>query len=208
MDRFRKLKYRFAGAHVCVAGNGPSIKLIQNKIAPLTATVNSGLPYFNRIGLGVDLLWIQDRRMMVQKRNLVQPYISDIPFVLYNDEISFFENKSNDQFYPIAMRDYIGFSRDLDIGIFHGFNAVFGLLQILSYLEVSKISLYGVGLNYSAREPRFYQKVRSFDVDLHRASEQVSLLREALDKLGQDGVEIEILGESRLNNATLSTFRL
>lgn len=208
LDRFHKLKQKFSNNHVCVAGNGPTLKLLKDKVAPLTATVNSGLPYFKEIGLGVDLFWVQDLRVMVEKLHLVRPYISDIPFIIYNDDISFFQNKSDDQFYPIRMLDYVGFSHNINIGIFHGYNAIFGLLQILAYLEVSKITLYGVGLNYSAQQPRFYQTQRSFDVDLHRASEQVSLMREALDKVSQNGIEIEIIGDSRLRNSTPSSLVL
>lgn len=205
MDRFQKIREKFSGQHVCVAGNGPSLKLLDRKVAPLIATVNSGLPYFSKIGVDVDLFWVQDRRMLVEKREMVRSYIDHIPFIMYNEDISFFENKSDDRFFPVKMHDYIGFSRNPELGIFHGYNAVFGLLQILAYLDVGKISLYGVGLNYSAQQPRFYQTQRSFDVDLHRASEQVALMREALDKLSQDGVEIEIIGESRLKNAVYSS---
>ena len=205
MDRFHKVRKKFSGQHVCVAGNGPSLKLLDKKIAPLTATVNSGLPYFAKIGVDVDLVWVQDRRMLVEKVEMVRPYIDRVPFIFYNEDISFFENKSDDRFFPIKMNDYVGFSRNPEIGVFHGYNAVFGLLQVLAHLKVGKISLYGVGLNYSAQQPRFYQTQRSFDVDLHRASEQVALMREALDKLSADGVEIEIFGESRLNNAVISS---
>ena len=198
------LKDKFCDRHVVLAGNGPSLDLLtQSKLkGKLVATVNSGLPFFYRNKMKVDLFWVQDLRMTIGKIDYVRPYLKNVDFVLYNEQISYFSGMESDRYIPVTMLGYVGFSLNLEMGIFHGYNASYGLLQILVILGVKKISLYGVGLNYSASNPRFYQKTRGLDVDLHRASDQVAIMRSALTVLANNGVEVEIVGGSMLDRAT------
>lgn len=196
------LTRKFRGQHVCVAGNGPTLSLFSPNNKGLVATVNSGLGYFDSIKRSVDLFWVQDRRMMVDKKHLVEPYLKNVKHVMYNDDISYFGIQNNDNFTPVRMLGYKGFSKDIEFGIFHGYTAIFGLLQILYCLEVGSIAIYGVGLNYFSGDPRFYQKERGIDVDLNRASEQVSMVRLALRQFDEAGIGVDIIGPSMLTRAS------
>jgi hypothetical protein len=204
VNGFDDLRDAFAGQHVCVAGNGPTLSMLQDRIAPRIATVNSGLGYFAETDFKPDLFWVQDLRMMKDKAGMVTPYLDHVPFVLHNAEIAWFAANPQPRFQPVRMLGYTGFSRDIRIGAFHGYNAVYGLLQILAWSRVAHVTLCGVGLNYFASQPRFYQSRRKLDVDLHRASEQVHLMARAITALRCDGIGVDILGPSLLLHANLA----
>jgi hypothetical protein len=196
------LSEKFRGKHVCVAGNGPTLNLFDQRAEGLVATVNSGLGYFDKIRRPVDLFWVQDRRMLIDKKDLVEPFLKNVHHVMFNDDISYFRIQNKTSYIPVRMLGYKGFSKDIELGLFHGYTAVFGLLQILYCMKVSSISLYGVGLNYFSGDPRFYQKERGIDVDLNRASEQVSMVRLALRQYEEAGIGVEIVGQSLLTRAS------
>ena len=187
-----------------MAGNGPSLRLLETRPEGPLCTVNAGLSYFYELGWEVDLHWIQDRRMMTEKPELVEPYLELAKIIAYNSEISYFRESTISSTMPIHMLGYKGFSKEPGIGVFHGYTAIYGLLQILYYCKPAKLSLYGVGLNYFSNETRFYQSTRGVDVDLHRANEQVKLVSEAIRQFEFIGIPVDVVGASMLKRASYS----
>lgn len=190
------------GKEVVVAGNGPSIRMLSTKPAGPVCTVNAGLSFFSERGWPVALHWIQDRRIMVEKAHLVEPFLDTAQTIAYNSEIGYFRRMRSDWLLPIQMIGYSGFSKEPKVGVFHGYTAIYGLLQLLYYCDVAKLVIYGVGLNYFAENTRFYQHSRGLDVDLHRSNEQVRMVAKGLERFEAAGVAVEIVGPSMLKRAS------
>jgi hypothetical protein len=169
-----------------------------------------------------DLVWVQDERFLPRRAETLLPHLEAsrpsgaggaaqnqrpvrrAPLLAVNERLlAQLPPGIARQAIGFRMLGYEGFSRDPRIGVFHGYNAIFGLLQLLAAAGASSLELYGVPMLYWSTETRFDQAKRGVDVDLHRASDQVALTAWAIDLLRKDDISITVHGESALKRATL-----
>lgn len=200
-DKLYALRDLIKGSRVIIAGNGPSLRLFDPSTEGVICTVNAGLCFFEQIQRSVDLYWVQDRRMLIDKKHLVLPYLHMPKFIAFNSDIRSLHFHKAGNSIPVNMLGNFGFSKEPEIGVFHGFNAVYGLIQLVFGLQASEIILYGVDLKYFSTETRFYQSKRGFDVDLHRSNEQVYLMSKAIQNIRRSGVNVTVVGNSMLHHS-------
>jgi hypothetical protein len=200
-----RLRDHLAGSSVDLVGNGPTASEWRPRPSVRVVTVNAGLKLMAEHDAMADLYWVQDERFIATKPESLLPYLSRTRFFAANADVAHQAGIVDDRLIPIRMLDYETFSRDPRIGLGHGYNVIFGALQILRWCGVRRIDVFGVGLRYWSTDTRFDQRVRGFDVDLHRSGDQVRLVRHALDIVEADGIEIQIHGASALSVARTAT---
>lgn len=196
------LRQRFAGADVDIVGNGPTV----TEWTPSerrVATVNAGMSLLAAQHTRADLYWVQDERFITTKGATLLPHLDLIDHFAANSHIIDLVPQEYRHRVPVRMLGVVEWSRDPRLGVNHGFNVVYGLLQLLSWCRVSSVHLWGVGMRYWSSNPRYHQSTRGSDVDLHRSAEQVILVSRALEILRSEGIEVVIHGPSALNDAIL-----
>ncbi|MEE9964272.1 MAG: hypothetical protein K4304_04160 [Propionicimonas sp.] len=194
-----QLRERFTGAEVDVLGNGPTVAAWTPGDRAI-ATVNAGMPLVASHEAKADLYWVQDERFIATKGPSLLPYVHLIDFFAANARIIDLVPPDYGHRVPVRMMGDVDWSRDPRLGVNHGYNVVFGLLQLLSWCRVRSVHLWGVGMRYWSTNPRYHQSTRGADVDLHRSAEQVILVNRALDILRSEGVEVEVHGPSALTD--------
>lgn len=193
------LRHRFAGADVDVLGNGPTV----TEWTPgerAIATVNAGMPLVAQQQQRADLYWVQDERFLTTKGATLLPHLHLIDYFAANARVIDQVPPEYGHRIPVRMLGDADWSRDPRLGVNHGYNVVFGLLQLLSWCQVRSVHLWGVGMRYWSTNPRYHQSTRGADVDLHRSAEQVILVARALEILRSEGVEVAVHGPSALTD--------
>ncbi|MDR1426852.1 MAG: hypothetical protein LBJ08_03735 [Bifidobacteriaceae bacterium] len=205
---FSLVRGAIEGRDVIVLGNGPTVRMWSGTVPDggAIATVNAGLTLLAELGGRADLVWVQDERFLPRRARTLLPHLSRAGQLVLNERLL-------PQLPPAAARAAVGlrmlgnegFSRDPQMGVFHGYNAVFGLLQVLAGAGAGarRIDLFGVPLLYWSTDTRFDQAKRGADVDLHRASDQVALLTWAIGLVRESGIAVTVHGGSALTRATL-----
>lgn len=200
MNSYDTCKETFSGCSVLLVGNGPSAQNIDSlaKSYDRIATVNAGLSLLDKDSVKADLLWIQDGRMLIEKLDKVLPYITSKLLLCMPQHGKL---PSNCKLGPVLRFQHLGnsgFSRDPRIGVFTGYNALYGLIQLLAWCEPKKIGIIGMDLDYGRNNPRAYQTKRGFDVDLHVNDQQIAHSLRAVKILKLCGIDIEIHAKSLL----------
>lgn len=200
MSPFDKCRELFSDRSVLLVGNGPSARDLKSlaRSYDRVATVNAGLFMLNEEGIRADLLWIQDGRMLIEKKDRFLPYLDkEIIFCLSQHAVTPIRmNPSN--FLRFQHLGNIGFSLDPRIGIFTGYSALYGLTQLAAWCRPQKVGIVGMDLDYGRNTPRAYQTKRGFDVDLHVNDKQISCALQAASILESRGIEVEICRKSNL----------
>ena len=207
LDAFGKCKSTFSGKTVLLVGNGPSAKDLANlaRSYDRIATVNAGLYILAQEGLQASFLWIQDGRVFKDKSDKVMPYLNPqvqvglpvhgrTPPELLNRPLLRFNNLGNH-----------GFSRDPRIGIFTGYTALYGLMQLLCWCRPTKMGFIGMDLDYSFDNTRACQKKRGLDVDLHVNDLQISYTLNGLETLKSQSIVTQIHSKSNVLSVATTT---
>lgn len=193
------LRHRFTGADVDVLGNGPTVTDWTPGERTI-ATVNAGMPLLAQLHRRADLYWVQDERFLAAKGATLLPHLHLIDYFAANARVIDQVPPDYRHRIPVRMLGDADWSRDPRLGVNHGYNVVFGLLQLLSWCQVRSVHLWGVGMRYWSTNPRYHQSTRGADVDLHRSAEQVILVARALQILRSEGVEVVVHGPSALTD--------
>ncbi|MDR2253886.1 MAG: hypothetical protein LBD97_08550 [Bifidobacteriaceae bacterium] len=194
------------GREIILLGNGPTVTDWDGTVGAgqAVATVNAGLSLLARMDRQAHLTWIQDERFLRRRSSTLLPHIARAGALVVNERIiPQLPPNVGRRAIGVRMLGYVGFSRDPRIGVFHGYNAVHGILQILAWARVRSVQLWGVPLLYWSTNTRFDQAKRGSDVDLHRASDQVSVTLRGIETVRQMGVEVTIHSDSALSRAVL-----
>lgn len=197
---------RFQGRSVDLLGNGPSVTAWQpeGENARAVVTVNAGLKYLAQVGGHADLLWLQDERFLVNKAEALLLYRDKVDMVGISNAIApQVPTDLKSRTLSLPMLGYQGFSYYPPLGLFHGYNVIYGALQLLAWCDIRELKVYGVGLDYWSMSPRFDQTQRGGDVDLHRAADQVYWIRHGISVLESQGVPVEVIGDSFLNRSAI-----
>jgi hypothetical protein len=198
---FAVVRQALGGRDVVLLGNGPTARDWDGVLpgGGALVTVNSGLKLLAERGLTADLLWIQDERFVPAKAAALLPLADRARLLAVNERIvPQLPPDLQRRAIGLRMLGYSGFSLAPPVGVCHGYNVVYGALQLLLGAGVRRIDLHGVGMLYWSTATRFDQATRGADVDLHRASDQVALLSRAIATVRRSGVEVQVHGPSAL----------
>lgn len=197
---------RFQGRSIDLLGNGPSVAAWQpgSESDRAVVTVNAGLKYLAQVGGHAQLLWLQDERFLVNKAETLLLHRDAVDLVGISSAIApQVPTDLKARTLSIPMLGYEGFSYYPPLGLFHGYNVIYGALQLLAWCNIRDLKIYGVGLDYWSMSPRFDQTQRGGDVDLHRAADQVYWIRHAISVLEAQGVPVEVIGDSFLSRSAI-----
>lgn len=200
MTLFDTCKEVFSGRSVLLVGNGPSAKNVKklSRSYDKIATVNAGLYLLDKEKLKTDLLWIQDGRMLVEKQDKVLPYLKPDCLLCLPRHCTPPKNRTPESVLRFEHLGNKGFSKDPRIGVFTGYTALYGLMQLVAWCEPKRVGIIGMDLDYGRNNPRAYQTKRGFDVDLQVSDAQITHSLAAVDILRAQGIDVEIHARSIL----------
>ena len=200
-----RCKDAFYGQSVLLIGNGPSARNLSSLVGSYdkVVTVNAGLSILKKEEVAADLLWIQDSRMLIDKPDMVIPYLKPDIWLCVPRHGRLPTNLKSNFVMRVSHLGNSGFSRDPRIGVFTGYNALYGLTQLMAWCEPKKLGFVGIDMDYSLKNPRAYQSKRGFDVDLHVNDLQISHALKSFRFLGDLGVGVEIHAISPLLSRSL-----
>lgn len=160
--------------------------------------LNASLKFFESSTLVADFLWIQDLRFFQKKEALFLPSLESAKHLFFSSDAKSLENITNlnrDIFWNNPL-GHIGFSTDITVGFYHGYNSAFGALQLVYFFKPKKVTLIGVELSYSLVYNRYYNQHIDFDYDFHVLEKGLFLTNFAKEQFQNMGIEFTIENEN------------
>lgn len=179
---------------VRIIGNAPSApEGITSDFKGVYIGLNSAPQAFLLKGIHCDICWVQDWRFFIQKRDHLTAASAEISkTTLYTlDNIDIFGTKFKERI-VIPRLGRFGFSYDPQVGVFEGYTAAYGALQLAQMFSPGTIELYGVDFSYGLTQARFYQAQAGWDLDLHVHGKQIQNVRYAIRELANVGIGVSI----------------
>ena len=178
---------------VRIIGNAPTAADgMDPKFKGVYLGVNSAPLLFKARGMRCDHLWIQDWRFIDEKGHMFKEAGVDL-----NDSHLYVCSYFRRALVPYRQVSFVrslgrdGFSLHPDRGVFEGYSAAYGALQLALGWKPKRVELYGVDFSYSLGANRFYQTRVGWDLDLHVHEKQIIGMQKA-KKLIEDKLSIEV----------------
>jgi len=177
-----------------IIGNAPSApEGISSEFTGTYLGLNSAPLAFRDTGVTCHICWVQDWRFFIEKRHLFKAAEQQTrDTVLYHVAgIDTFAVKFKKRV-VVPRLGRFGFSADPTCGVFEGYTAAYGALQLALAFKPKRVELYGVDLTYGLTSGRFYQARAGWDLDLHVHGRQIANMRVGIRHLTDAGIEVSV----------------
>lgn len=150
-NSFELLRQRYHGKRIILAGDTGSLAALPDIVGlglPIF-TVDAGLHLLAGMGLCADMLWLQDETMLTKHRYLVEPQLKPGMTICLPHSIEHLVHSEVVQVIGFNPLGQFGFSHDPRIGTFSGYDPIYGLLQLISWIGPKHLSVVGVDVGQS-----------------------------------------------------------